>query len=67
MSPPILCIHLLKIPGHLLGLFSAFPASSGGPGGLHELAEVDALAFLTGVLRYALTFALFLFERALGF
>lgn len=67
MPPPVLCIHLLKIPRNLLSLLPAFPASAGGPGGLYELAEVDALAFLAGVLRDALTFALFLFVRALGF
>lgn len=50
MPRPIFRIHLLKRPSNLLRLLSTFPAAARRPGSLHELPEVDALAFLAGVL-----------------
>lgn len=67
MSRPIFRVHLLKRPRNFLRLLPTFPAPAGRPCSLHKLPKVDAPAFLAGMLRYALTLALFLFGRALGF
>lgn len=67
MSCPIFCIYLLEWSCNLLRLLSTFLASSCRSCGLNEFAEIYAFPFLARLLGYALTFTLFLFERALRF
>lgn len=62
MFAAVFCVDLLE---HFLNSLRPIPgllALVGGPGSLHELANIDALSIALALLGLALTFALHVFE-----